>query len=103
MKRLIILLALIALGTSAALAAFFAWNINKQPSIALPQAYLEATRALGAGTNQFYCIGGVAEHTKSKDGEWHFTFSSTNLMMEHVYVFMDGKTKTQVIDGPPLY
>jgi hypothetical protein len=54
------------------------YDKSKTPRISLPIAYEYATAALGSDTNQFHCISASVTTTFSSEGEWYFTFCSTN-------------------------
>ena len=100
MKRFIIVVVVLGLATSAAFAFRIAWSLTKRPPISLPAACAQASLALGTATNEFYCVGATTLISRSQDGEWLLTYSSTNGVIRHVFVFMDGKTKPQIVDGP---
>ena len=67
----------------------------KRPSLALPAAYEQAMQALGPSTNQFFCIAASISTSFSSDGEWFFTFSSTNSISKWVTVEFNGKTHVE--------
>lgn len=99
MKRIIALFVVLGLASSIAFAYRIGWNAKKQPPVSLPSAYTLATQALGAATNEFYCIAASTLISRSQDGEWLFSFCSTNGARKDVCIFLDNKTKPQVIDG----
>jgi hypothetical protein len=69
----------------------------KKPSLALPVAYQFATSALGVETNEFHCISASIDTTFSSDGEWLFTFYSTNSKPKWVSVEFNGNTHVRNI------
>ena len=85
---------IIVAGTMIALASFVAppYNNSKPPSLSLPTAYERAMNSLGTATNRFHCISAKVATTFSADGEWSFTFSSTNGVTKWVAVEFNGKT-----------
>jgi len=100
MKRIIIISAVLALMTGLVFARLLTGPPDtKQPRLALPDAYTEAAHALGAATNQFYCIRAGTLISRSPDGEWLFTFCSTNGAYKSVFVFFDKQTRVE--DGLP--
>lgn len=76
------------------------YDSSKPPSLLLPAAYERATAALGSATNQFHCISASVETTFSTNGEWFFTFYSTNSQPKWVTVEFKGKVHVQN-DLPP--
>jgi hypothetical protein len=79
-----------------------AYNQKQPPPIPLSVAYILATQAIGAATNEFYCVRANTQISRSQDGEWLFSFCNTNGARKDVFVFLDKKTKPQVIDGGVL-
>ena len=73
------------------------YNNAKSPSLILPEAYGQAMSALGSLTNQFHCINATVEANTSPQGEWLFTFYTTNLIPKFVTVEFNGKTHTEDI------
>jgi len=69
-----------------------AYNHSKPPRLPLGQAYDVALTTLGQATNDFHCVAASVAISFSPDGEWFFTFSSTNGTEKYVTVFFDGKT-----------
>jgi hypothetical protein len=65
----------------------------KAPSLPLPVAYEQAITFLGNGTNQYHCISAEISNNFSSDGEWYFTFYSTNsaAMPKRIAVTFEGK------------
>jgi hypothetical protein len=101
MKKVIIILTVLILATGAVFALRINWPDTKQPRLALPDAYGQAVAALGTATNQFYCVRAGCLISRSPDGEWLFTFSSTNGAYKSVFVFFDKTTRVQ--DGTPSF
>jgi hypothetical protein len=78
------------------------FNVNKMPPISLPDACAMATHILGTETNRFYCVGARLDASRpSNDGDWWFSFCSTNGEVRNVYIFLDKKTKPEVLDELP--
>jgi hypothetical protein len=50
----------------------------KPPTLPLPSAYEKALAFLGPRTNEFHCIRATVTNAFSSDGEWYFSFYSTN-------------------------
>jgi hypothetical protein len=73
------------------------WPDNKRPRLDLGDAYQCALVALGSATNQFYCVCASCQLPRPADGEWMFSFFSTNGLAKHAFVSFD-KT-TRVHDG----
>lgn len=69
----------------------------KSPTLPLPLAYERAMTALGTSTNQFHCISADIQTSFSPDGEWFFTFYSTNSKPKWVTVEFNGKTHVEDI------
>lgn len=68
------------------------YNNATPPSLSLPSAYERATTALGTATNEFHCVSANVATFFSPDGEWLFTFYSTNSKPQFVIVEFNGKT-----------
>ena len=73
------------------------YNLSKPPTLALPTAYYYAVAALGYETNQFHCISANVATSFSPEGEWFFTFCSTNSKSKWVTVEFSGKTHVENI------
>jgi len=58
------------------------YNKTKPPSMPLPVAYACAVVALGSDTNQFHCVSASITTEFTPEGEWYFTFYSTNVNSE---------------------
>jgi hypothetical protein len=99
MKKLIASFVALGLAGSVAFALLQPWNFKKRPPISLPEAYALATQALGAATNEFYCVLARTQVSRSRDGEWAFMFANTNNAEKNVFVFLDGRRKPEVING----
>jgi hypothetical protein len=69
------------------------YNKSKPPSISLPVAYERAVAALGSATNEFHCISASVTTEFTSEGEWYFTFYSTNSnsMPKFIAVEFNGK------------
>ena len=72
---------------------FKGYDKSKAPTLTLPLAYDRAMSALGAYTNTFHCISATITTTFSLEGEWYFTFYSTNsnTMPKRIAVEFNGK------------
>jgi hypothetical protein len=103
MKRLIICVLALGLATGIALAFVSSWSAQKPPPVTLPEAYNSAEQALGAATNQFYCVRAITLISRSPNGEWLLTYSNTNGAIKSVFVFMDSSKSPQVLDGQPRF
>ena len=68
---------------------------SKPPGLSLPIAYERAAGALGPATNQFHCVSAKIETRFSSQGEWFFTFYSTNSHPKWVSVEFNGKIHVQ--------
>lgn len=85
-------LAVIFITTALVYASFIVpYNNAKPPNLSLPKAYESALTALGAATNEFHCLSASVETVSSPDGEWLFTFYSTNSKPKFVTVEFNGK------------
>jgi hypothetical protein len=97
MKIRPIILICLAFTTALFASITIPYNNAKPPSLPLPDAYERATTALGAATNQFHCISASVATSFSPDGEWFFTFYSTNSRPKWVTVEFNGKTHVEDI------
>ncbi len=97
MKTKILIVTLVAFVTIVFAAAVFPYNNAKPPRLSLSDAYSYAITALGSATNQFHCVSATIETTFSADGEWFFTFYSTNSNPKWVSVEFDGKSHVENI------
>jgi hypothetical protein len=95
MKKLLIVLTTSGLTAALCAGLFIPYNVAKEPALVLPTAYNQALTALGAETNKFHCVGASIETSLSPDGEWRFTFYSTNLTPKWVTVEFNGKIHVQ--------
>jgi hypothetical protein len=95
MKTKIIALLSLALMALTSYATFISppYDKSKPPKMPLPTAYVKAMIALGSDTNQFHCVSAIITTEFSTDGEWYFTFCSTNskVMPKLIAVEFDGK------------
>jgi hypothetical protein len=73
------------------------YNRSVAPRLPLDSAYKIAMTTLGQATNEFYCVGAGLAISFSPDGEWLFSFSSTNGTPKYVTVEFDGKTHVERI------
>jgi hypothetical protein len=96
--RIIFLILLVCAG--ALLARSIAYNHSTPPRLPLGPAYDIAMTTLGETTNEFHCVAASLAISFSPDGEWFFTFCSTNGTEKYVTVFFDGKT-TRIDDNLP--
>jgi hypothetical protein len=98
MKTRYILLAIVA-STPILFAApmLRPWDSTKSLGISLPAAYAQATTALGSATNQLHCVGATISTHFSPEGEWCFTFCTTNQTPKFKFVGVrsDGKVHVQ--------
>ena len=80
MKTILILTGGLLLATTALYASLVLppYNHSKPPGMALPAAYERAVMALGPDTNQFHCVSARITTDFTAEGEWYFTFCSTN-------------------------
>jgi hypothetical protein len=99
MKRVAITIAVLVIPVGLAFARLMFWPHTKPPPLTLPQAYVEATQALGSATNEFYCVSANAQIAMALDGEWLFSFCSTNGGRKDVVVAFDKNVKPKVVDG----
>ena len=95
MKLKLTLLTFLALTTVLFASLSIPYNNSKSPSLSLPDAYGRATTALGSVTNQFHCISASVATSFSPDGEWFFTFCSTNSKSKWVTVEFNGKVHVE--------
>ncbi len=95
MKSILSLMLLFAFMISALYASLPLppYNKSKPPSLSLPLAYERAVAFLGPMTNQFHCISASITTTFTPEGEWYFTFYSTNSNStpKHIAVEFNGK------------
>ncbi len=96
----------VGLGILICAGALFAnigpWYDNsKTPGILLPDAYKLALGALGSLSNQFHCVDAKIDTRFSPDGEWYFTFCSTNAKARPEWVTIEFTGKTHVENFVP--
>ena len=101
MKRLVAISVVLTLAGGLVFAELMGWPEKKAPRLALPEAYSCAATALGSATNQYHCLRANWQNSRSPNGEWLFTFCSTNGSYKSVFVFFD--KKTQVQNGRMIY
>ncbi|MDR3457549.1 MAG: hypothetical protein P4N60_08895 [Verrucomicrobiae bacterium] len=73
------------------------YNHSITPRLPLDSAYKIAMTTLGQATNDFHCVGAGLAISFSPDGEWLFSFCSTNGNNRYVTVEFDGKTHVEQI------
>jgi len=95
MKRALASLTILGISTALFAGLFIPYNVAKEPALLLPTAYNQALTALGVETNKFHCVSASIETSLSPDGEWRFTFYSTNLTPKWVTVEFNGKIHVQ--------
>jgi hypothetical protein len=91
MKLKFLIPTILASATIAYASLSIPYNNAKPPSLPLPVAYEDATAALGFATNQFHCVSATVATSFSPNGEWFFTFCSTNSRLKWVTVEFNGK------------
>jgi hypothetical protein len=85
-------LALVFVVATALYASFIVpYNNSKIPTLLLDTAYDQANKALGSLTNQFHCVSARITTDFGPEGEWQFTFYSTNSIPKWVTVEFKGK------------
>jgi hypothetical protein len=69
------------------------YDNSKPPTMSLPAAYEKAIAAIGVGINQFHCVKAEVGNNFFSEGEWYFTFCSTNskVMPKLIAVGFNGK------------
>lgn len=96
MKNTLILTFVLTMIATGLYASFTVpYTNSKPPTLSLPLAYERATTALGIATNQFHCISATIATSFSPDGEWFFTFYSTNSTPKWVTVEFSGKVHVE--------
>ena len=95
MKRVIIILTVLGLATGLVFARRIMWPDTKPPRLSLPDAYGCAISAIGTATNQYHCVRASCLISRSPDGEWMFTFCSTNGAFKTAFVFFDKTTRVE--------
>ncbi len=76
---LTIILSLMCISISFAdLIPLSGYDKTKPPGLSLPAAYECAMSALGSETNEYHCLDAKITTLFSSEGEWYFTFYSTN-------------------------
>jgi hypothetical protein len=90
--RTLLILLLICLITSLyASLNFPSYKKSNPPKLSLPDAYKRAVLALGETTNQFHCVSANVTTKFTPEGEWYFTFYSTNSTSKLIAVEFSGK------------
>jgi hypothetical protein len=72
---------------------------TKPPSMPLPIAYERAMVVLGANTNQFHCVSASITTEFTPEGEWYFTFYSTNANTEPKLIAVEFNGKVIIDSG----
>ncbi|MGH7952463.1 MAG: hypothetical protein ACREFE_11175 [Limisphaerales bacterium] len=86
------LILIISIGLTTVLFASFippSYDKTKPPGLPLPVAYNLAITALGVETNQYHCISADITTWFSPNGNWYFTFYSTNITMRPKFIAVD--------------
>ena len=96
MKIRVALLFVLLVCAGVLFARIMPYNRSKPPRLPLGPAYDIAIKALGQATNEFHCVGAALSISFSPDGEWLFSFSSTNGTQKWVTVEFGGKTHIEV-------
>lgn len=92
---------IILLSASALLAEISVpYDNSKPPTLLLPVAYNRAATALGSLTNQFHCVSAKIDTRFSSNGEWYFTFYSTNSRPKFITVEFNGKIHIENMEMP---
>ena len=70
------------------------YDKSKPPALSLPSAYAYAVAKLGNETNQFHCMSAEISKIYTSEGEWYFSFYSTNskVMPKFILVRFNGET-----------
>ena len=92
MKRFLIVISILTVVCSVAVAARWMVDQKQAPPISLADAYRLATVALGSVTNQFHCTAAQFVGEECAPGSWRFDFHNTNGALNLVYVCPDGST-----------
>ena len=75
------------------------YNKSLSPTLSLPAAYDSALIALGPMTNQFHCLSANVTTTFAPEGEWYFTFYSTNKSLPPKFVVVEFNGKVIFDNG----
>ncbi len=75
------------------------YNKSKPPSLPLPAAYERAISTLGAATNEFHCISANITTEFTPEGEWYFTFYSTNSNVAPKFIAVEFNGKVVFDNG----
>jgi hypothetical protein len=98
MKKKLALLLIIGTGIALFATPIIPYNNAKAPTLPLPDAYGRAMVALGSATNQFHCVSANVQTSFGPDGEWFFTFYSTNSPPNRKWVSVEFNGKVHVED-----
>jgi hypothetical protein len=91
MKTRLFILSSIVVSMVLFASPIFLYDKSKPPRVTLPLAYSQAVNALGQATNEFHCVSAAVTTDFGPDGEWQFTFYSTNSRPKWVTVEFNGK------------
>jgi len=97
MKKISSLILVLGIAIAVSASISIPYNNAKSPSLSLPLAYNQALQALGPLTNDFHCVAANVETSFSRDGEWFFTFYSTNAKPKWISVEFTGKIHVEDI------
>ena len=92
-----IALVLLIIGCGVVFARNIGYTRSRPPRLSLGAAYPLALQALGKATNDFHCTDASLQLALSADGEWMFTFWTTNGTHKYVTVEFGGKTHIEDI------
>jgi hypothetical protein len=96
MKKAIFLFLTFAAATIVFAGFVTPYNNTKPATLSLPDAYERALAALGPATNQVHCLDASVKTTFSTQGEWFFTFYSTNSQTKPKWVTVEFNGKVQI-------
>jgi hypothetical protein len=99
MKNIIAINSILVAGAMLTYATFITpYNTSKPANMPLPTAYAYAMSYLGSATNQFHCLSAKITTDYGADGEWQFTFYSTNAQPKHKWVTVEFNGKIHIED-----
>lgn len=97
MKKTFAFLGFATLATTLVATLITPYNNATPPSLSLPVAYERAMGALGSATNQFHCLSATVTTDFGAEGQWQFTFYSTNSRPKWITVEFNGKIHVEDI------
>ena len=104
MKRLIVMVVIIALVLSAtvALATSYRWNDSKRPPISLSGALARAEKLLGEDAANRYCVSVylAGDGGDGKLGGWNLFYAATDGSKRLVMIDMQGNSQVKPWNGP---